>query len=72
MKRSKTKISTKLKKSLENGNLPKGFTYYDPTERLLDKELIAKAILECLRDNDPDGALEVLKIHIDALNVMRM
>ena len=31
---------------------------YNPTKDLLDEKLIAKAIWECLKDNDPDGVYQ--------------
>lgn len=35
---------------------------------LLDEKLIAKAIWECLKVNDPDGVIEILEAHISAKN----
>ena len=40
----------------------------DPLEDLLNEELIAQAIWECLRDNDPEGVIEVLEAHLEARN----
>jgi hypothetical protein len=41
---------------------------YNPTKDLLDEELIAQAIWECLKGNDPDGVIEILEAHISAKN----
>lgn len=41
---------------------------YDPMKDLLDEELIAKAVWECLKENDPDGVIEILEVHISAKN----
>ncbi len=41
---------------------------YNPMKDLLDEKLIAKAIWECLKDNDPDGVIEILEAHINAKN----
>ena len=41
---------------------------YDPMEELLDEQLIAKAIWECLKDNDPNGVIEILEAHLRAKN----
>ncbi len=38
---------------------------YNPINDLLDEQLIAKAIWECLKENDPDGVIE---IHLSAKN----
>ena len=40
----------------------------DPMEDLLNEELVAQAIWECLRDNDPEGVIEILEIHLEAKN----
>ena len=34
----------------------------------MDEQLIAKAIWECLKENDPDGVIEILEIHLSAKN----
>lgn len=41
---------------------------YNPMKDLLDEELIAKAVWECLKENDPDGVIEILEAHISAKN----
>lgn len=39
---------------------------------LLDEQLIAKAIWECLKDNDPDGVIEILEMHLSAKNKSKL
>jgi probable addiction module antidote protein len=41
---------------------------YNPTKDLLDEQLIAKAVWECLKENDPDGVIEILEAHFNAKN----
>jgi len=57
----KTPKKLKLKKSSKA-------TRYSPTEKLLDEDFISKAIWECLKNNDPEGVIEVLEAHIEAFN----
>lgn len=44
---------------------------YSPTKELLDEEFIALAIWECLKSNDPEGVVEVIQSHLDAVNKAR-
>ena len=69
----KKKTLSKPKKSLKNTKLIKikknvGIVEYSPTEKLLDENLISRAIWECLKDNDPQGIMEIIEAHIAALN----
>lgn len=70
----KIKISKKRKKFTMNGQikLKKKPICLDPMEDLLNEELVAQAIWECLRDNDPEGVIEILEIHLEAKNKSRM
>lgn len=68
---AKAKISIRRRKSTKSGSmikLKKRPREYDPMKDLLDEELIAKAIWECLKENDPDGVIEILEAHISAKN----
>ena len=40
----------------------------NPREELLDEELIGRAIWECLRNGDSEGAIKVIRIYLEALN----
>lgn len=69
----KAKTLLRRKKSSENTQklrLKKGvkLAKHDPFKSLLDEKLIAQAFWECLKDNDPEGALEVITAHLQALN----
>jgi probable addiction module antidote protein len=41
---------------------------YNPSNDLLNEQLIAEAIWECLKENDPDGVIEILEAHLSAKN----
>jgi len=45
-----------------------GLTAYSPTEELLDEDFIAKAVWECLKNNDYEGVVEVIQAHMRAVN----
>lgn len=51
-----------------NLNQP-GLTEHDPTKRLLDEDLIARAIWSCLKNNDPEGVIEIIEAHNYAKNI---
>lgn len=69
----KTKISKKqetISEKLANVNLDKvpGLKRYHPLKNLADENKIGKSILECLKNNDPEGVMEIISIYIEALN----
>lgn len=37
-----------------------------PTKTLLDEHFIARAIWECLKNNDPEGVMEVISLYLEA------
>ncbi len=45
-----------------------GLIEYSPTQELLNEELIAKAIWECLKNNEPEGVVEIIAAHLRAKN----
>jgi DNA-binding phage protein len=45
-----------------------GLRQSNPREELLDEELISRAIWECLKNDDPEGVMEVIEIYIEASN----
>ncbi len=70
-----TKTSGKRKKSSESTQkktyrLKKGIhlSTHDPLKTLTNQKFVAQAFWECLRDNDPEGAAEIIAIHVTALN----
>lgn len=66
------KTSIKRKKSLERMKKSKKkemkLTPYSPTQELLDENFIGKGIVECLKNNDPEGVMEVISTYINVLN----
>ena len=44
---------------------------HSPTRKLADENFIGRVILECLKDNDPEGVIEAIKAHLDALNKLQ-
>ena len=44
---------------------------YSPTQRLLDETFIAQAIWECLKNNDPEGVVEMIEAHLEAVNKVK-
>jgi DNA-binding phage protein len=70
---AKTKTLIKQKESSKNIRRVKlkpqaGLTPYSPTQEILKGDVIGRAILECLRNNDPEGVIEVISIYLNALN----
>ena len=66
---AKTKILPKQKKSSKNTatlSLKKntGVREYDPTKELLDETFIGRAIWECLKNNDPEGVIDIVQTHL--------
>ena len=60
----KPKAEIKLKKNAHD-------IEYSPTQELLDEDFIAKAVWECLKDNDYEGVVEVIEAHLRAVNKTR-
>ena len=48
-----------------------GVEIYDPTKSLLDEGLISRAIWECLKEGDSEGVIEMIQIHLNAVNKTR-
>lgn len=44
-----------------------GLIPYDPVQELTDENFVGKAILECLRNNDPEGVMEVIEMYLGVL-----
>ena len=67
----KTKTSQKREKSsprkLKIKNW-KGITKCNPEDTLLDENLVANAIFECLKENDTEALMEILDSYLSALN----
>lgn len=73
MARQKTSITQK--RYVENGSmikLKKKPREYNPLKELLNEDLIASAVWECLKDNDPNGVIEILEAHLRAKNKSKL
>ncbi len=46
----------------------KGVAEFNPDARLKNRELVAKALWECLVSNDVDAFKEILKSHLEVAN----
>lgn len=44
---------------------------YSATEKLLDESFIANAIWECLKNNDPQGVVEIIETHLEVVNKVK-
>lgn len=66
---------TKPKKFTKSGSmikLKKKPREYDPLKDLLDETLIANAVWDCLKENDPDGVIEILEAHLRVKNKSKL
>jgi DNA-binding phage protein len=45
-----------------------GIRQSNPTEELLNEELIGRAIWECLKNGDSEGVVEVISIYLEVVN----
>ena len=54
----------KLKK---NANV----TEIDSAQRLTDEKFIGEAIFDCLKNNDPEGLMEVISTYLEAVNKVK-
>src|SRR5580704_6591848 len=73
IKMAKVKTLHKHKKSLRSTSKMKlkknaKVIEYSPTQELLDETFIAKAVWECLKNNDPEGVIEIIETHLEIVN----
>ena len=66
-KRSTTSTPS-LKRSSIKLRKDTGIRKSNPTEELLDEELIGRAIWECFKNGDSEGVIEVISIYLEAAN----
>lgn len=45
---------------------------HNPSDYLTNPENLGKAIVECLENNDPEGVMEVIAIHLEAVNKSKL
>ena len=43
-----------------------------PLDYLTDSRNVGNAILECLKNNDPEGVMEIIAIYLEAVNKTRL
>jgi len=73
----KTKTSRKHQISLEklakaDLNKVRGLKRSNPLKELCDLDQTAKAVFECLLNNDPEGAMEMIEIYLEAINKSKL
>jgi DNA-binding phage protein len=44
---------------------------WSPTNEILEPDNLAKAVAECLLNNDPDGIVEIIQIYLETVNVVK-
>jgi len=49
-----------------------GLKRFDPLKELADPIEAALAVYECLMNNDPEGVMEMIEIHLEAINKTKM
>ncbi len=45
---------------------------HDPFKTLTNEKLVAQAFWECLRNNDPEGAADIIAMHLQAMNKLKI
>lgn len=63
----------KRKKSIPKLSLKPGTRVrrHSPTKALANEKFISKAVWDCLKNNDPEGVIEVLEAHFEAVNKLK-
>lgn len=71
---AKAEILQKQKKSTRNPrrSVLKRSRSWNPTKELLDTDRMGASIMECLLNNDPEGAMEIIEIYLDTVNRVQM
>jgi DNA-binding phage protein len=65
MSRLKPKVVMKLKKGAR-------VRESNPTDEILNEDLISRAIWECFKEGDSEGVIEIFEIYLHAANKTRM
>ena len=65
-----TKPIKSSKSTLKISKLRKGVKVrkHDPKKNLMDKSFILKVVVECLLNNDSEGAMDAVETHLKLLN----
>lgn len=67
-KTSKKQETTSEKFSKINLDKVPGLKKYDPLTNLTNEKKVGEALVECLKNNDPEGVMEVIQTYIWASN----
>jgi DNA-binding phage protein len=68
-KKHQTSLANLAKKDLDK---VKGLKRAEPIKELADSDKTAMAVFECLLNNDPEGAMEMIEIYLEALNKAKL
>ncbi len=49
-----------------------GIDEYSPTEVLQDEKFISMVIWNCLKNNEPEGVIEAIQAHLEAVNKVQL
>ena len=73
-KRGGSLRATRNKEVKQKFKIKKGapITEHNAVERLLDENYIAMAVWECLKNNDPEGVVEVIEAHLEVANKVKV
>lgn len=69
---AKTKTSRMQKKSAKSFNKLSTCREWNPTKEILDPKNLAKAVAECLLNNDPEGVVEMIEIYLETVNIVKL
>ena len=61
-------MQKKSSKNINKTKLHPDLIPYSPTQEILNENFIASAVFECLKNNDPEGVMEILEGYLDTLN----
>jgi len=60
----------KSSKKIQKLKIKKGSSVvsFSPTQELLDENFLGRAIIECLKDNDPEGVIDIISTYLETIN----
>lgn len=70
-RKSLSSTSKMKRKPLSHFKNNSRLTEYSPTQKLLDETFIAQAVWECLKNNDPEGVVEIIETHLEIVNKVK-
>lgn len=71
---AKAKTLQPLRGSMQNTHKIRhsGLKEYSPSRNILNINKVGAGIMECLLANDPEGAMEIIKIYLKTVNRVQM